>query len=73
MDHSSSNQIERIHFVVEWRTIREMIRDEALYNRESVHITLQAVILIDSNDDYQKKLDTARYVEVFRKKRHELA
>jgi hypothetical protein len=50
-----------------------MIRDEALYNRESVHITLQAVILIDSNDDYQKKLDTARYVEVFRKKRHELA
>jgi hypothetical protein len=55
------------------RTIQEMIRDEALYNRESVHITLQAAILIDSNDDYQKKLDIARHVEVFRKKRHELA
>jgi hypothetical protein len=54
-------------------TIREMIREEALYNHESVHITLQAVILIDSNNDYQKKLDTARRVEVFRKKRHELA
>ena len=50
-----------------------MIRDEALYNHESVDITLQAGILIDSNDDYQKKLDTARHVEVFRKKRHELA
>jgi serine/threonine protein kinase len=50
-----------------------MIRDEALYNRESVHITLQAANLIDSNDDYQKKLDIARRVEVFRKKRHELA
>jgi hypothetical protein len=37
------------------------------------HITLQAAILIDSNDDYQKKLDTVRRVEVFRKKRHELA
>jgi hypothetical protein len=44
-----------------------MIRDEALYNRESVHITLQAAILINSNDDYQKKLDTARRVEVFRR------
>jgi hypothetical protein len=50
-----------------------MIREEALYNRESVNITLQAAILINSNDDYQKKLDTARRVEVFRKKRHELA
>jgi serine/threonine protein kinase len=50
-----------------------MIREEALYNRESVHITLQAVILIDSNDDYWKKLDTTRCVEVFRKKRHKLA
>ena len=50
-----------------------MIRDEVLYNRESVHITLQAVILIDSNNDYQKKLDTAKRVEVFRKKRHKLA
>jgi hypothetical protein len=29
-----------------------MIRDKALYNRESVHITLQAAILIDSKDDY---------------------
>jgi serine/threonine protein kinase len=29
-----------------------MIREEELYNRESVHITLQAAILIDSNDDY---------------------
>jgi serine/threonine protein kinase len=54
-------------------TIRDMIREEALYNRESIHITLQAAILIDSNDDYQKKLDTARRVEEFRKKRHELA
>jgi hypothetical protein len=50
-----------------------MIREEALYNRESVHITLQAAILIDSNNDYHKKLDTTRHVEVFRKKRHELA
>jgi hypothetical protein len=54
-------------------TIREMIKEEALNNRESVHITLQAAILIDSNDDYQKKLDIARHVEVFRKKCHELA
>jgi hypothetical protein len=54
-------------------TIWEMIREEALYYCESVHFTLQATILIDSNDDYQKKLDTARRVEVFRKKRHELA
>jgi hypothetical protein len=52
-------------------TIREMMRDEALYNRESVHLTLQAAILINSNDDYHKKFDTARRVEVFRKKRHE--
>jgi hypothetical protein len=29
-----------------------MIRDEALYNRESIHIILQAAILLDSNDDY---------------------
>ena len=50
-----------------------MMRDEAQYNCESVHITLQAVFLIDSNDDYQKKLDAARLVEVFRKKHHELA
>jgi hypothetical protein len=50
-----------------------LIREEALYNRESVHITLQVAILIDSNDDYEKKLDTARRVEVFRKKHHELA
>ena len=50
-------------------TIREMIRDEVLYNRESVYITLQAAFLIDSNDDYQ----TAMCVEVFRKKRHKLA
>ena len=50
-----------------------MIRDEPLYNHESVHITLQAAILIDSNNDYQKKLDTARCVEVFRKKLQELA
>jgi hypothetical protein len=54
-------------------TIREMMRDEERYNRESVHITLQATSLIDSRDDYQKKLDVARHVEVFRKKRHELA
>jgi hypothetical protein len=54
-------------------TIWEMIRDEALYNRESVHIILQAAILIDSNDKYEKKLDIARRVEVFRKKCHELA
>jgi hypothetical protein len=54
-------------------TIQEMIRDKALINRTSIHITLQAVILIDSNDDYQKKLDTARRVEVFKKKCHELA
>jgi hypothetical protein len=33
-------------------TIWEMIRDEALYNRESVHITLQAAIFIDSNNEY---------------------
>ena len=54
-------------------TLREMLRDEALYNRESIHLTLQAAILIDSRDDYQKKLETALRVEVFRKKRHELA
>jgi hypothetical protein len=29
-----------------------MIREEALYNNENVHITLQAAILIDFNDDY---------------------
>jgi hypothetical protein len=54
-------------------TIREMMRDEERYNREDVHITLQAAILIDSRDDYQKKLDTARLMEVFRKKCHESA
>ena len=54
------------------RTIRKMIRNEALYNRESVHITLQIVILIDSNDDYQKKLQSAMREEVFRKKCHTL-
>ena len=54
-------------------TIREMMRDEALYNREDVHLTLQAAILIDSRDDYQKKLETALRVQLFRKKRHELA
>ena len=50
-----------------------MIRDEAFYNREDVQITLQAAFLIDSRDDYQKKLEIARHTEVFRKKRHELA
>jgi serine/threonine protein kinase len=50
-----------------------MMRDEERFNRESVHITLQATFLIDSNDDYQKKLDAVRRVEVFRKKRHKLA
>jgi hypothetical protein len=54
-------------------TIWEMIKDEERFNRESVHITLQAAFLIDSRDDYQKKLHAARRVEVFRKKRHELA
>jgi hypothetical protein len=54
-------------------TIREMMRDEVQYNRESIHITLQVAFLIDSNDDYQNKLDVARRVEVFRKKRHKLA
>jgi hypothetical protein len=49
-----------------------MMRDEERFNRESVHITLQAAFLIDSNDDYLKKLDVARHVEVFRKKRHKL-
>jgi hypothetical protein len=50
-----------------------MIRDEERFNHESVHITLQVAFFIDSNNDYQKKLDTARCVKVFRKKRHELA
>ena len=54
-------------------TIWEMIKDEALYNGESVYITLQAAILIDSNDDYQKKLNTTKHVQVFRKKRYKLA
>jgi hypothetical protein len=54
-------------------TIREMMKDEAQYNRESIYIILQAAFLIDSNDDYQKKLDAARHVEVFRMKRHKLA
>ena len=49
-----------------------MIRDEALYNRKSIYFTLQAAILIDSNNDYQKKLETTLYVEVFKKKRHKL-
>jgi serine/threonine protein kinase len=49
-----------------------MIRDKVLYNRKSVHIILQAAILIDSNDDYQKELDITRRVEVFRKKCHKL-
>ena len=38
-------------------TIREIMRDEERYNCESVHIILQAMILIDSRDDYQKKLE----------------
>jgi hypothetical protein len=53
-------------------TIQEMMKDEEQFNLESVHITFQAAFLTDSNDDYQKKLDAARYVEVFRKKHHEL-
>jgi hypothetical protein len=54
-------------------TIREMLRDEAQFNREDVHITLQAAILIDSKDDYQKKLELATHMDVFQKKRHKLA
>ena len=54
------------------RTIREMMKDEVQYNCESVHITLQVVFLIDSNDDYQKKLDATRHVNVFRKKCNKL-
>jgi hypothetical protein len=50
-----------------------MMRVEERYNREDVHITLQAAVLIDSRDDYQKKLAAVRRVEVFWKKRHKLA
>jgi hypothetical protein len=50
-----------------------MMRDEEPLNRKSIHITLQVAILIDSRDDYQKRLDAARHVEVFRKKHHKLA
>jgi serine/threonine protein kinase len=50
-----------------------MLRDEARLNREDVHITLQAIVLIDSIDDYQKKLERTMRVDMFRKKRHELA
>jgi hypothetical protein len=53
-------------------TIREMMKDEERFNCKSVHITLQAVILIDSRDDYQNKLDASRRVEVFWKKRYKL-
>jgi hypothetical protein len=48
------------------------MKDEEQFKRESVHITLQATFLIDSKDDYQKKLDVARRVEVFRNKRHKV-
>jgi hypothetical protein len=50
-----------------------MLRDERQFNCKDVHITLQAAILIDSTDDYWKKLELATRVDVFRKKRHELA
>jgi RIO-like serine/threonine protein kinase len=49
-----------------------MMRDEQRFNREDVHITLQAMIFINSRDGYQKKLATARSVEVFQKKRHKI-
>ena len=49
------------------------MRDEEQYNLEDVRIILQVAILIDSRDDYQKKLDIARRMEVFRRKCHELA
>jgi hypothetical protein len=55
------------------RTILEMLRDEVRFNREDVHITFQVAILIDSRDDYQKKLELATRVDMFRKKCHELA
>ena len=50
-----------------------MLRDEASFNRDDVQATLHAAILLDSRDDYQKKLEAAKRVEVFRKKHHELA
>jgi hypothetical protein len=54
-------------------TLREMLNDEASFHRQDVQITLHAAYLQLSRDDYQKKLDAAKRVEVFRKKRHELA
>jgi hypothetical protein len=33
-------------------TIREMMKDEEQFNSESIHITFQAVFLIDSRDEY---------------------
>lgn len=69
--HPSNNE----GYTLWWNggTIREMIRAEASYNREDVEATLHAAFLIDSRDDFMKKQETARRVEVFRKKRHELA
>jgi hypothetical protein len=43
-----------------------MLRDEIRFNREDVHITLQVAILIDSTDDYRKKLELATRVDVCR-------
>jgi Protein tyrosine and serine/threonine kinase len=69
--HSEKNE----GYTLWWNggTIREMLRDEASFNRDDVQATLHAAILLDSRDDYQKKLEAAKRVEVFRKKRHELA
>jgi hypothetical protein len=41
------------------------MRDEERFNCEDVYITLQATILIDYKDGYQKKLAAVRRVEVF--------
>ena len=49
------------------------MRDEERFDRKSVHVTFQVAILINSKDDYQKKLDAGKHVEVFWKKGRELA
>jgi hypothetical protein len=54
-------------------TIWEMMRDEERFNCEDIHITLQAAVLTNSRDEYQKKLDATRHVYVFWKNRHKLA
>ena len=54
-------------------TIKEMLSTKMQFNCKDVYIIFWIVILTQSNDDYQKMIEVARHVELFRKKCHNLA